>query len=267
MTPNRLYAQAIEFARRGFAALVVMRRGYGNSGGDYAENSGPCDRRDYLIAAKASVSDLRAAIAAMNSAQRRHHAGNDRGRHIGRRIRQRRAHRRPAAGPRRRDHFAGGRGSRADDDVCDEDALVRAFATFGKTSRTPMLWVYAANDKFFGPKLARRLHGAFTDAGGRAQFIGCSGIRRRRPHPVLGSRRVDLDADGRWFPARAAASVGASRSRHPPRQRCRRLRGSANKAAPALPSISRAGPHKVFRRVAKWRLRLPHRTSDQPPMP
>ncbi|MDO9061802.1 MAG: dienelactone hydrolase, partial [Bradyrhizobium sp.] len=30
MTPNGLYAQAFEFARRGFAAVVVMRRGYGN---------------------------------------------------------------------------------------------------------------------------------------------------------------------------------------------------------------------------------------------
>ena len=59
--------QALEFARRGFAALVVMRRGYGDSGGDYAENSGPCGRRDYSIAAKASVSDLRAAIDAMKS--------------------------------------------------------------------------------------------------------------------------------------------------------------------------------------------------------
>ena len=46
--------------------------------------------------------------------------------------------------------FAGGRGSRADDEVCSEDALVKAFATFGKTSRIPLLWVYAANDRFFG---------------------------------------------------------------------------------------------------------------------
>ena len=42
MTPNGLYAQAVTLARRGFAALVVMRRGYGTSGGGYAENSGPC---------------------------------------------------------------------------------------------------------------------------------------------------------------------------------------------------------------------------------
>jgi hypothetical protein len=53
--------------------------------------------------------------------------------------------------------FAGGRGSRDDDDVCNPDGLVQAFATFGKTSRVPMLWVYATNDLFFGPDLARRL--------------------------------------------------------------------------------------------------------------
>ncbi|MGH6754039.1 MAG: alpha/beta hydrolase family protein, partial [Bradyrhizobium sp.] len=38
MSPYGTYRQAIEFARRGFAALVVMRRGYGDSGGRYAES-------------------------------------------------------------------------------------------------------------------------------------------------------------------------------------------------------------------------------------
>jgi hypothetical protein len=68
-------------------------------------------------------------------------------------------------------NFAGGRGSRADNDVCDEDALVRAFAMLGRTSRIPTLWINAQNDKFFGPELVRRMHTAFTGAGGRAQFV------------------------------------------------------------------------------------------------
>lgn len=50
----------------------------------------------------------------------------------------------------------GGRGSRDDHEVCNEDGLVQAFASFGKTSRVPMLWVYATNDSYFGPDLARR---------------------------------------------------------------------------------------------------------------
>src|SRR5260221_14608310 len=42
MSPYGSYRQALEFARRGFAALVVMRRGYRESGGGYAQDSGPC---------------------------------------------------------------------------------------------------------------------------------------------------------------------------------------------------------------------------------
>ena len=60
MTVNGLYRQAAEFARRGFAALIVMRRGYGTSGGQYAENSGPCANRDYLRTARTPAADLRA---------------------------------------------------------------------------------------------------------------------------------------------------------------------------------------------------------------
>jgi dienelactone hydrolase len=67
MSPYRSYRQALEFARRGFAVLVFMRRGYGDSGGQYAENSGPCERRDYLRSARASASDLRAAVDAMRN--------------------------------------------------------------------------------------------------------------------------------------------------------------------------------------------------------
>ena len=67
--------------------------------------------------------------------------------------------------------FAGGRGSRDDDDVCNPIGLVQAFATFGKTARAPMLWVYASNDSYFGPELARRLHDGFRANGGTAKFI------------------------------------------------------------------------------------------------
>jgi len=171
MSPYRLYPQAIEFARRGFAALIVMRRGYGTSGGDYAEDSGPCGRRNYLIAAKASASDLRAAIDAVQSrvditTKDMIAVGVSAGGFASVALTAD-----PPPGLAAAISFAGGRGSRADDDVCDEDALTRAFAELGKTSRTPTLWVYAQNDKFFRPDLAHRLHAGFTAAGGRAQFI------------------------------------------------------------------------------------------------
>ena len=37
-----------------------------------------------------------------------------------------------------------------------------------------MLWVYAENDHFFGPKLARQLRDAFAAGGGRVEFISAA---------------------------------------------------------------------------------------------
>jgi len=67
--------------------------------------------------------------------------------------------------------FAGGRGSKGPDNVCNADALVKAFGEFGKHSKVPMLWIYSTNDHFFGPQLAQRFYQAFTQNGGKAQFI------------------------------------------------------------------------------------------------
>jgi hypothetical protein len=33
-----------------------------------------------------------------------------------------------------------------------------------------MLWIYAANDSFFAPPIARALYQSFTAAGGKAEF-------------------------------------------------------------------------------------------------
>jgi len=53
---------------------------------------------------------------------------------------------------------------------CAPDKLVEATSEFGRTSRVPMLWIYVENDTFFGPDLSRRMHEAFTAAGGNAEY-------------------------------------------------------------------------------------------------
>ena len=68
-------------------------------------------------------------------------------------------------------NFAGGRGSRGDNDVCDQDSLVEAFGALGRTARVPMLWVYSENDLYFWPDLSKRFHTAFQASGGRAKFV------------------------------------------------------------------------------------------------
>jgi len=176
MTPYGLYRQAIEFARRGFAALVVMRRGYGDSGGTYSENS-CCDLASFQHSAKTSSDDLRAAIAAM---KRRTDVTTDGMIAVGTSaggFASVALTVDPPPGLAAVISFAGGRrwvippdrkGIRAAD---GEEALVGAFSAFGRKSQIPMLWVYAANDSFFRPDLAQRMYEAFTAGGGKVQLI------------------------------------------------------------------------------------------------
>ena len=69
--------------------------------------------------------------------------------------------------------FAAGRGGRVGgkpNNNCAPDRLVTATGEFGRTARTPMLWIYIENDTFFGPELSRRMHEAYTGAGGNAEY-------------------------------------------------------------------------------------------------
>jgi len=171
MSPFAFMPQAIEFARRGWAAVIVMRRGYGGSAGNWAETSGPCNNRDYVASATTSAADLRAAIAHLTrrediDATKIISVGQSAGGFATVALTAD-----PPANLVASISFAGGRGSRADHEVCQEDRLVEAMRNLGRRSRLPMLWVYAENDKFFGPALARRMHNAFVSAGGSAEFV------------------------------------------------------------------------------------------------
>lgn len=163
--------QAKEFARRRFAALVVMRRGYGSSTGEYAESSGPCNKPDYVTSGKRSADDIRAAIRFMQQkpyidARRVISVGQSAGGFATVALTAD-----PPQGLVAAISFAGGRGSVSDNVVCTEERLVDAFRTFGQRSRVPMLWLYSENDKYFSPALAKAFAAAFTSAGGKAQFL------------------------------------------------------------------------------------------------
>jgi dienelactone hydrolase len=244
MSPYGSYRQAIEFARRGFASLVVMRRGYGTSGGAFSESSGPCGRRDYFRAGQASAEDLRAAIKAMQtrndiSTNGMIAVGVSAGGFASVALAAA-----PPPGLAAAISFAGGRGSRADDDVCDEDALVRAYAALGRTSRIPMLWIYAANDKFFRPDLAHRMHAAFTGAGGRAQLIdapafGDDGHTLFSRGIPLWTAMVDGFLREQKLGARELAAAPPPTALSPPPR-------SGEKGRSAFADYLAASPHKAF---------------------
>jgi len=171
MTPYSWWAQAVAFARRGWVAVAFMRRGYGHSQGDWAENYGSCSNPDYAAAGRAGASDI-AAVARFMSAQsyvskgKWISVGHSAGAFATVALTADPPHDLVAA-----ISFAPGRGSTAADTVCGESQLVSAFAQYGKTSRLPLLWVTAENDHFFGPRLVPLLTSAFSKAGGNVTFI------------------------------------------------------------------------------------------------
>ncbi|WP_244477044.1 CocE/NonD family hydrolase [Methylobacterium sp. Leaf117] len=171
MSARGMMPQLVAFARRGFVAVSVLRRGYGTSVGPWAEGSGPCEKADYARSARAGAADIRTAIAFMTRRDdvditRIVAVGQSAGGFATVALTAD-----PPSGLVAAISFAGGRGSRAPDSVCDEDALVRAFGTFGRRSHVPMLWIYTENDRYFGPALARRFRAAFQDSGGQVSFV------------------------------------------------------------------------------------------------
>lgn len=172
VNPWQELPQALWFARRGWVALVIVRRGYGTSGGDPDSNhGGHCPRTDYQEVGEYSAEDMRIAIdyaRGLTKVDATHviAAGVSSGGFATVALTDRAPFGLEAA-----INFAGGRGSQADHDVCNPGDLVGAYRNFGKTSRIPMLWIYAQNDKFFWPELAHRFDEAFRSKGGQDQFV------------------------------------------------------------------------------------------------
>jgi dienelactone hydrolase len=159
------------FLARGFVVVFPLRRGFGVSSGEVAESSGPCDSPDYV---RAGVESARDVAAAVRFATDLPYARPDGAVVLGQSLGGW-ATLAFAADPHPEVFglisMAGGRGGHGFADGegnCRPDLLVAAAGAFGRTARTPMLWIYAANDSFFPPALAQAMFSAFTEAGGQA---------------------------------------------------------------------------------------------------
>jgi dienelactone hydrolase len=163
-------AQSWEFVSLGFAVVIPMRRGYGRSGGDYAEGEGSCDRAQFYQAGVESARDLRAAVKYVSTlpgldSHRLVLAGYSSGGFASLILASQ-----GLPGLRGVINFNGGRGSTKRRN-CSPENLIAACALAGRTLRVPTLWVYAENDSYFPPPLARKMCAAFRRSGGRAEFI------------------------------------------------------------------------------------------------
>jgi len=172
MNPRWMLEQAEQFARRGWVALIPMRRDYGKSGGDFAEDlTGQyCGSLGFDDIGRAAAEDLRQAIKAMSGKpyidpSKVMSVGISGGGFATVALTAD-----PPPNLVAAINFAGGEGSSEHGMYCSFNELIQAFATFGRKSRTPSLWVYAENDHYFSPGQARDFAKAFNDAGGKADL-------------------------------------------------------------------------------------------------
>jgi pimeloyl-ACP methyl ester carboxylesterase len=151
MSPYGMWAQAVAFARRGWAAVAFMRRGYGRSEGGWVESYGPCANPDYATAGRTAASDI-AAVAKFMATQS--YVAKGKWISVGVSAGAFATVALTADAPRdlaAAISFAPGRGSSGPDTVCGEKQLVSAFAQYGRTSRTPLLWVPPKTIIFLDP--------------------------------------------------------------------------------------------------------------------
>jgi dienelactone hydrolase len=191
---------AREFARRGWLAVVVVRRGFGRSEGKQPYILRGCRDGDYGAVLDEQADDLEAAMVAIG---RRPDADTGQtialGVSVGGAAVLNLAARNPT-GLRAAINVSGGIRTFPREGgpslTCKPEDLVPLFARMGERTRLPSLWLYAENDSLFPADYARRLHEAYVAGGGRTDFhmfepIGEDG------HAMF----VHLGGMLRWIPA------------------------------------------------------------------
>ena len=161
------------FIDRGYAVVLPIRPGHGETGGPYFEDQGRCENPDYEKSGAATADSIQAAINYLTAQPFVRKSGvvvvgQSAGGWGALALASRNL---PAV--RAVINFSGGRGGRADDRAnanCSAERLVAAANAFGRTARTPTLWLYAENDSYFPPALSKSLADAFRSAGGPVEY-------------------------------------------------------------------------------------------------
>jgi dienelactone hydrolase len=174
MTLGRCDQEAAQwFLTRGYVVAFVLRRGYGETGGDFAEGSSGCNNPDFVHAGLETARDIDAAVQFLT---RLPEVKPGNAVVVGQSAGGWGAIAYASVAPPQVAAFvvmAGGRGGHRDNvahNNCRPDLLAEAAGHFGKTARTPMLWIYTENDSYFAPWIARAMHHAFAANGGVAEL-------------------------------------------------------------------------------------------------
>ncbi len=180
------------WTRRGFAVFVPTRLGYGDTGLEPdPEETGPCNAKRYEIAAASTSTQARAAV---EFAAAQPWVDKSKvilmGQSMGG-FATIAAMEQKIPGVIAGINFAGGGGGdpvARRENPCGAFQLGSVFGNAGKANAgaTPMLWLYAENDLYWGASLPKKWHEAYVSAGGKAQLhmlppIGADG------HAMIGA--------------------------------------------------------------------------------
>jgi len=170
----RMIPQIREFIKRGFAVIVPIRRGYGKTGGTFAEDYGPCSAPFYHDAGTEAAKDL---LATIDYASKIPFVQPDKilliGHSAGGFASLAAASLNPP-GVVGVVNLSGGRGGRPatnPGDPCGPDRMAGTIGKFAKTIRVPVLWLYAENDLFFAPQVVKKWFKAFQEAGAKGSLV------------------------------------------------------------------------------------------------
>ncbi|HTM59492.1 MAG TPA: prolyl oligopeptidase family serine peptidase [Burkholderiales bacterium] len=169
-----LINSAAVFARRGYVVVLPLRRGFGDTGGDMAEDPGSCSNPDYKGAEKNAAEDV---MVAYNYARTLPYVDSNRmilaGQSAGGMVSVFTAGTRNPQGLVAVLAFAAGRGG--DPDInpgvpCAIEPIARVMDMLGKNIHVPVLFNYSENDLFFSPKVSRGWFDRFNANGAGAEY-------------------------------------------------------------------------------------------------
>jgi dienelactone hydrolase len=201
-TPRyRFPAVAKYWTDRGFAFFVLTRLGYGETGTEPdAEESGNCRSKNYAPMMRAATTQTEAAL---NFARSQTWVNKDKLLLVGQSVGGFTtvvASGMNLPGVVGAINFVGGAGGSPTDwpeNPCEYfkvgNEMEKAGSAASKGKKTPMLWLYAENDRYWGPSIPKKWLEAYTSAGGDATMHMFPAVGRDG-HTLLGA------ATWRWQP-------------------------------------------------------------------
>jgi len=166
---------AAVFARRGYVVVMPLRRGFGATGGEFAEDPGSCANPDYRRGEEAASDDV---MAAYEFARALPYVDRKRmilaGQSAGGIVAIYTAGARSPEGLVAVLSFAAGRGGNPDfrpGVPCAVEPVAKLLESVGRSVKAPVLLHYAENDLYFNAQTSRLWYERFSAAGARAEYV------------------------------------------------------------------------------------------------